>query len=247
MAKKQKMIVLFVAVVIIIGIGGLVNLINNSPTTYHYEAWLPTSNARNTRFTIAGIDDANITITFVNDPGLWYRIGVTHYTSAKHHAVEKVTNPSFLPPRVHLTSVTPVKTINVVLGTDVAHGVYISGENLNIIIIVDNGAKISDSRCRFYGTGIFQFKMTENVNFTTKGMSLKIGDRVLRPVSPELVVLDIDLPNGLNGRMSAPNATVFNNQWPFKYDNVWGTPSIDNPLLDIEIFYSMRVLAYLST
>ncbi len=247
MIDKHKVIVFLIAVVILIGIGGIVNLISNTPTTYHYERMLPDSYPRDTRFTIANVKDANITISFVNEPGFWYRIDMTHYTSVKHHAVECVTNPSFLPLRVRVSSVTPVKTINIVLGTDVAHSLYISGENLNTIIIMDNGAKISGSRCRFFGTGVFQFIMTENVNFTGKGMDVEVGDFVLGPVSPELVVVDVDLPSGLNGRFSSPNATFIRNEWPINYGNEWGTTSIDSPLLDIQIFYSMRVWANLRT
>jgi len=239
--------VFFVAVVIIIGIGGVVHLTNTSPTVYHYVEYLPKSDQRNTRFTVAGIEDANITISFVNKPGLWYIIDLTHYTSVKHHAVESLTSPSFLPLRVHVKSVTPVKTINIILGTDAAHNLYISGENLNTIVIVDNGAKISGTRCRFFGTGTFQFVFTENVNFTSEGMDVEVGDFILGPVSPELVVVDIDLPSGMNGRFSSPNATFIQNEWPVNYGSEWGTASIDSPLLDIQIFYSMRVWANLRT
>jgi len=220
-------------------------MINNTPATYHYEAWLPESGSKESRITIAGIEDANITVSYVDRPGFWYSIDVTHYTSGKRHSVDHITNPLFLPLRVHITSVTRVRNINIVLGTDATHNLYISGVNLNTIVILDNGAKISGSRLRFYGTGIFQFSMTENVNYTTEGMSVKIGDLFSNRESPELVVLDIDLPTGLNGHLSTPNATFINNDWPINYDDEWGTKSINEPLLNIEIFFSMRVWANL--
>ncbi|MHA2396872.1 MAG: hypothetical protein ACXAC0_09230 [Candidatus Thorarchaeota archaeon] len=243
---KRKVASLLIAVVIIVvGFVGVANIIDNIPTTYHYEAWLPESSSRDTRFTIAGIDDANITVTFADEPGLWYRLDVTHYSSVKRHGVNDVSEPTFLPLRAHLTSVTPVKNINLVFGTDVAHRLYISGENLNTFVKMDNGAKISGSKCRFYGTGVFQFIMTENINFTSEGMDVRVGDSFLDSTSPELVVLDIDLPTGLSGRLSSPNATFIQNDWPINYGDQWGTNSIDEPLLDIKIFYSKRVWASL--
>lgn len=150
-------------------------------------------------------------MSFADVPGLWYRLDLTHYASVKRHAVENVLDPSFLPLRVHLTSVTPVKNINLVFGTDVAHSLYISGVNRNTIVTVDNEAKISGTKCRFYGTGVFQFFMTENVNFTSEGMDIEVGDFFLYPRTPELVVLDIDLPAGLNRRLSSSNVTFIQN------------------------------------
>ena len=242
---RRKLSGIFIAVVFVVGVVGVVVIVDNIPTTYHYEEWLPGSAVRDTRFTIAGVDDANITVSFVDEPGLWYRIDMTHYTSVKHHAVQAVTKPTFLPLRVHLTSVTRLKTINIVLGTDVAHSLYISGDNLNTVINVDNGAKISGSRCRFHSTGVFQFNLGENVNYTSEGMDLIVGDGFLLPEPPERVVLDINLPPGMNGRLSAPNVSFFQNEWPINYGDEWGTTSIDEPLLDIKIFFSMRVWAKL--
>ena len=115
---------------------------------------------------------------------------ITHYTNGRRHSVENVTAPSFLPLRVQVSSVTRIKSINIVLGTDVAHSIYISGFNLNTVVRVDNGAKISGSHCRFYGTGSFKFIMTDNVNFTNEGMDVKIGDFFSPWESPELVFLD---------------------------------------------------------
>lgn len=243
--RKKIASFLIAVVIIVVGFVGLANIIDNIPMTYHYEARLSESNPRDTRITISGIEDANITVSFVDEPGLWYRIDITHYTSGKRHAVENVTNPSFLPLRLHVTSVTRVKNINLVLGTDVVHNVYISGDNLNTLVFVDNGAKISGSKCRFYGTGIFQFYMSENVNFTTGRMKIEVGDPFLDQTSPELVVLDIELPAGLNGHLTAPNATFLQNDWPINYGDEWGTTSINEPLVDIEVFYSRLVWASL--
>ncbi len=242
---QRKLSGVFVVVVIIVGTIGLAIIVDKTPTTYRYEAWLPESNPRDTRFTITGIEDANITVSFVDEPGLWYRLYVTHYDSMKRHSVENVVDPSFLPLRVQVTSITPVKSIHVVLGTDVVHSMYISGSNLNTIVIVDNGARISGSKCRFYGTGVFQFGLTENVNYTSEGMDIEVGDFFSVMPSPELVVLNIDLPAGLNGRLSSPNATFIHNDWLINYDDEWGTASISEPLIDIEIHYSMRVWANL--
>jgi len=236
----KKKAVAYIIVVVIIAVG-VANNAANTIRTYHYEEKLPSNDTKNTRFTITGVEDANITVSFVDEPGLWYRIDITHYTSVKHHAVAAVTKPSFLPLRVHLTSVTRIKTISLVLGTDVAHNIYISGANLNAEVKVDNGAKISGSRCRFHSTGVFKLILGENVNFTSEGMDLVVGDGFLLPEPPERVVLDINLPPGMNGRLSAHNVSFFQNEWPIKYDNEWRTISIDEPLLDIKVFYSLRV------
>jgi hypothetical protein len=122
---------------------------------------------------------------------------------------------------------------------------YISGYNLNTIVKVDNDAKISGSVCRFFGTGSFSFIMTENVNFTTEGMYIVVGDFFSPEEWPELVILDVDLPEGMNGRLSAPNVTFIQRDWPFSYGDQWGTTSIDEPLLDIEIYHATSVWANL--
>jgi hypothetical protein len=242
---NRKLLGAFVAAVILIGVLGMVVIFDDTPTTYHYEERLSNGETRSTRFTISGVHDANITVSFIDEPGLWYRVDITHYTSVKHHAVQAVRKPAILPLRVHLTSVTPVKSINIVLGVDVVHSLYISGENLDTIVTVDNGAKISGSRCRFHSTGVFKFVLRENVNFTSTGMDLIVGDGFLLPEPTELVVLDIDLPPGMNGLLRTQNTSFFRNEWPIKYDDQWGTTSIDEPLLDIRIFFSMRVWANL--
>jgi len=241
--RRKIVSVLVAVVIIIIGFLGVANIIINRPTTYHYEEWLPDPGARDTRFTIAGLDDANISISFANEPGLWYRLELTHYSSIKKHAVNAVEEPSFLPLRVHVTSVTPVKSLNIVLGTDVAHSLYIHGDNLNAVVIMDNEAKISGSRCIFYGTGAFQFVMTENVNFTSEGMDVRVGDLFAELTPPDLAVFDIDLPPGLNGRLISPNMTFIQNEWPIVYPDQVGTVSIEEPLLDIEVYHSLRVWA----
>ncbi len=242
---KRKLSGVFVAVVVIVGIMGIVIIVDNTPRTYHYEARLP--DRRDTRFSITGVDDANITVSFVDEPGLWYRMDVTHYTSSNRHSVVNVTNPAYFPLRVHLSSITAVKNVNIVLGTDVAHSLYIQGDNLNTLVRVDKGAKLSNSMCRFYGTGVFQFFMSEDVNFTSGGMRVSIGDFFANWAVPELVVLDIDLPAGLNGYLSSPNTTFIHNEWPAHYGDQWGTNSISDPLLDIEIYDSLEVWASLRT
>ncbi len=244
--NKRRVIVLLISVVIIaVGFIGVANIIENRLITYHYEKWISGSENRNTRFTISGIEDANITISFIDQPNLWYLVDITHYTSIKKHSVEGVTKPSFLPLRVHLRSITPVRNINIVLGTDMVHSLYISGENLNTRVIVDNGAKISGSKCKFYGTGIFQFVLKENVNFTSVGMDVEIGDFYAEIPAPELVLIDINLPVGMNGHFTSGNASFIRNDWPVNYGNEWGTASINEPLLDIKILHSTRVRASL--
>ncbi len=241
--NKRMLSAVFIAVVIIVGVLGILIIIDNIPRTYHYEARLP--DTRDTRFSITGIDDANITVSFVDEPGLWYRIDVTHYTSMNRHSVENVTSPDYFPLRVSLTSITPIRNINIVLGTDVAHSLYIQGSNLNARVNVDRGAKLSNSRCRFYGSGVFQFFMSEDVNFTSGGMHIAVGDFFTNWAQPELVILDIDLPAGMNGHLSSPNASFIHNDWPAHYDDQWGTYSINEPLLDIKIYNSLEVWASL--
>ena len=74
---------------------------------------------------------------------------------------------------------------------------------------------------------------------------VKVGDLFSNPTPPELVVLDIDLPTGLNGRVISPNVTPIQNDWPINYGDEYGTVSIDDPLLDIKVYHSNRVWANL--
>ena len=243
---QRKVTASFLLVVIIIGIGlaGFAYVLSNTPATYYYEEQLPSSDFRDTRITLSGLEDANITVAFIDEPGLWYRIAVTHYVSGVRHSIESVTEPSFFPLRVHITSVTRIKSISIVLGTDVVHSLYISGLNLNTRVTVDNGAKISGSKCWFFASGFFHFILTENVNFTTEGMDVEVGDFFF-PLLPDLAIFDIDLPPGLNGDIYSTNMTFYENEWPIHIGDHWSTLSHEEPLLDIDVFHSPRVWASL--
>ena len=247
--SQNKVLGLGLVVVAIVGVLGVPFVMKTTSSTYQHEEYLPELNSRNTRVFLSDLEDANITVTFTNEPDLWFRMSVTQYTSRVRHRIETYTDSSSSTLTMELTSVIRIKSINLELGTDVVHSIQISGENLNTLVVVDNGAKISESFFHYYSTGILQFIMTENVNFTTRGMKVETGWAFYPYISyswpQEQVILDINLPTGLNGNLFAPNTTFIENDWIYHGQNQWSTASINEPLLDIAIFDSKRVWARL--
>jgi hypothetical protein len=164
--SQNKVLGLSLAMVVIVGVLGIPFVMKAIPSTYQHEEYMPELDSRNTRVFLSDLEDTNITITFVNEPGLWYRMSVTHYTTGERHRVESITDSSSSTLTIELTTVTRIKSIYLELGTDVVHSIHINGENLNTRVVVDNGAQISGSICSFHATGIFQFIMKQDSHST---------------------------------------------------------------------------------
>jgi len=236
----RKLAGVFLAAVIIVGFVGVFIVIPAVSTTFHYSFQLGDSETRNIGVTLIDLDDTNVSITFTNSPSLWFQMEVVQYTPGLGHQTETLrlgTHNSLI-----VTGSTRIKSIDLVLGSEAYYSLTILGDNVNVTIIMDNGATISGQEYLFSATGIFRFRMTEDVSFATEGFRIGADSTT----SPSLIVLDIDLPSTMNGDLEAPDVTFVFNEWTSHATNHWTTPSTDQPLLRIDIPNSPVVALLLS-
>jgi hypothetical protein len=99
-----------------------------------------------------------------------------------------------------------------------------------VIVTYDNGAVIDGQNLHLSGTNTtFEFVFTENVDFTDSGLEV----RTLLDID---VVLDIDLPDGMNGLLTIPSTVSFSPStlvgWTHASATTYETASTAEPLLD---------------
>ncbi|MHA2047576.1 MAG: hypothetical protein ACW99G_22575 [Candidatus Thorarchaeota archaeon] len=209
METKTRNIIVAVAVISILGIGSLVILnpgIFGPSTTLHYESNLRiTGYGHALHLFISGIQDCEFSLSFEDNEDLLYRIDVelwdttevlyfTHYT----HTWD---------PQVHINGennwghTTRVKTMSVVLGTGLSHNLQLGSYSSNVTGVVTYGNNVTVgeyAEFAYWFPGSLHFEFTENVTVTTGYFEIFMGDRDDRN-SMSSVVLDIDLPDGMDG------------------------------------------------
>jgi hypothetical protein len=225
----RKLAGVLLAVLIVVGFVGIFIVIPAVSTTFHYSAQLGESETRNIGVTLIDLDDTNVSVTFIDSPSLWFQMDVVQYTPGLGHQTETLrlgTHNSLI-----VRGSSRIMSIDLVLGSDAYYSLTILGDNVNVTIIMDNGATISGQEYLFSATGIFRFRMTEDVSFTTDGLRIGADSSGI----PSLILLDIDLPDSMNGDLEAPDVTFVHNEWTTNYSNHWTTPSTEQPLLRIDI------------
>ncbi len=230
--EGRKVVGVVVAVVVVTSVLGIIFVIPATSSQFHYEDHLSPSDPDGVRVVLDGLEDTNVTITFVAEPTLWYRMDITQYNSGKSHSIEAIRFDTHLYLGTYVTA-GRIQDIMLVLGTGAVYAITIAGENVNATVVYDNGARLGSQTHMFTATGIFRFRLTENVNFTDHGMRIRA-----EPTNPDFVFLDIDLPDGLNADLKAPDATFVLNEWPMVVGNHYRTTSTDEPFLDVDIPYS---------
>lgn len=225
----DKRLLAFVVLSIIIGMGIVVFLAINPIITHaYYSKSIPDSDSafRAVAFRFEEMEDTNLTISYVDDPTLWYSMNITLYEASMASAAfsfEDKTGIDVVDYTSTLQAFTRIKSVNVVFGSGWFYKIYISGTNLNVSIRYDNNAKLGN-RDEFL-FGIFSVECTGNVYFTfTKNVNYALGDMgalIGGPNNiPENVYLDVDLPVGLDGGLDIYNYTLYdilvNEGWQFQ-------------------------------
>ena len=192
-------------------------------TQFHYERQYPAGETRNVDLRIDfETTPTTITIRFVDDPALMYSIDVEQYESGLHHSlIYQDEFDSSL--RVSIQGIgDQTSAVDITLGTGTYYDIAVDGQHLAISITYNNGAVLSGQDFSTHGINhTLEFVFTEDVNFTTLGLNV-------RTVLYADVVLSIDLPNGMNGRLAVPSST------PFLYTSMVGwslTTSIGSPFV----------------
>jgi hypothetical protein len=216
-------------VVILVAVIGLLVVFVGLPATqteFHYEQAYPVDGTKPVQINLE-LRNTNISVTFVDDTTLMYRVDVTQYSAGSHHHAYfrewDAPNNYYV---FTLDSLTDegAKEVTIVLGTATNYTMEIDGNNIDASVVFDNGAVLEGQECVVSGSGSFHFELTEDVSFS--GSALIDLD------------LNIDLPSGLNGRLEFPSGVTpsFTTLvgWTHVSTYVYATSLTSEPLLDIE-------------
>ncbi len=230
-----------VAVILVAVVGVLVVFVGlpASSTQFHYERAYPADETRKVNI-LLDVRNTNVSVTFVDDPNLMYSVDVVQYSTGDHHHsyYQEWGDPHFSLD-YHIDSLTDegIKEVNVVLGTGTYYVIYIEGANNNASVVFDNGAVLAGQEILMSAAqGDFYFELTEDVSFTDAGLLVNSATGVN-------LVLDVDLPTGLNGRLEVQDGISFSPTsmvgWSLVSSglgqpSVYTTSSTVEPLVNIE-------------
>ena len=142
--------------------------------------------------------------------------------------------------------------MSLVLGTGLPYTLDVWGETaLNTTMIFDNGAILDEIEWRgdeisYYATGILRLAITENVTVNERArFYFQTGPR-----TPDIVLLDIDLPDGVEGYLelgTTPASFFTLDGWYFRGAGRYSTTSelYALPSVTIEVGNSDHVYASL--
>jgi len=238
------------AVVLMTVVGVLVVFVGlpAAQTQFHYEAQYPSGETRHVMLLLDDFDTTptDISIRFVDDPTLMYSIVVTQYESGRHHSLQHNELEERIIVEVGQTiGGSQTSSVDITLGTGTYYIISIDGDLLNVDITYDNGAVINgqDVVVTSYHNGSLDFVFTEDVNFTSSGINIRTTYDVD-------VLLDINLPDGMNGLLTIPMSTSFASSsmvgWGQTSLTEISTSATTEPLLDFSHETSGTIGGFLS-
>ena len=230
--------VLVAVMLMAVSVGTILLIWNASATSFHYEREYPVDETRWVRLALDDLEDTNVTVAFTDDPALMYSIDVTLYEPGLTYTFEYEEKRYHL--AITLIASGRIKSINVVLGTGTPYKILIRmGDNIDTTITYDSGAVIDylDDAFVYSCTGTLDFNFCENVNFSAGGLDVAIG---YVPDQPDPLYLDIDLPDGMDGRIDfGPDPVTFTQLagWHHEGFGIYATASwpFENPGLDMTV------------
>ncbi len=234
LTRKQTAILL---ILIVLGGGaGIFWFYESNRTQFHFEQTYPAGDTRKVILAIAEPRDANLTISFVNDTSLLYRVDAELYdaqSGSVRMQYDEVNVHS-----LHLYCEGRQRRIDIVLGTATWYDVTIwRGENLNTTIRFGNGAVLNRTDVDIYQTGIVRIAVDEHDGLTTIDSLYVTVRRPSGFTGSSLVLLDIDLPEDYDGKLythGAPISFVERVGWGYLGNDIFGTPrNEDHPLVVI--------------
>ncbi len=230
---NSKVIAGVVAVVVIIGVAGVLLFLGPSPSTvFHIEEQLP-DDLTDVSLFFGDLEDTNLTISFVDDESLFYSMDIALYEpNSAGNAFETrwVASTTF-----SFSALTRIQSLNVTVGTGITYSFGVWGENLDSSIAYDNGALVGHG-VTYGASGTMLFTLTENVTMASN-FDFNVGG-----VSPSLplsaLYLDIDLQDGVEGELDlggpsdlVPISFVARVGWTWdgfdSYDTAAGNPSVN--------------------
>jgi hypothetical protein len=173
-------------------------VVDTPNTFYHFERAYPTGSNKEVYLVLRNLIDTNVTLSFVNDTGLMYRIDVECYEHNSDARLEYESGKTLC--YVFLFCIGRLRSVNVVLSSCVTHsliGIY--GTGLNVTVDMNNGAVTAGNFISVQMRGIFRLRLRDDtVTHAVGGCRVEIGHGSVGE-RPDLALLDIDLPDGYEG------------------------------------------------
>jgi hypothetical protein len=233
MNRKVKAVAV-VAVVAVMSVGAVM-VINPLGTQFRYEKDWTFGFTGKGWISIESLRDCNVTLSFVNDSSVFYRLNIELYGPTFRSSAFKIRGSQGLTGgSLQFTAISRIRSMNIVLGSGMQYDIFLgSSVRLNTTIIYSNSARMGDyTRIRYSADGILRFAFTESVNFTDWGMEC-----VLSASPMGTAYVSIDLPDGMVGLASLGAENVYTIElsgWYYRGGNDYSTAiSVQEPLLDM--------------
>jgi hypothetical protein len=232
---ERVKVAIILVIVISVGIGGVFLLLGGvSSTEFHYEHVYPSGETKQALVSLWGLEDTNVSITFEDNPALLHSLDIELYSAGDIFQYELEDKASYY--WIKLEATDRIKSLDLVLGTGPKYEIGIHGTNINSTITYSNGALLRGQQIEYYGSGFLRFVLDEDIDFSTEGLDVLIREEA--GVRGDLD-LNIDLPEGLNGRVSfdTTSLTIAENEgWAFRSEGHYSTDAVSpQPLLDLLI------------
>jgi hypothetical protein len=233
MDRRVKAIAIILVVIV-----SVVGVFFITRTTFHYERRYPSGEIRYVSLRIEDFETTptEVRIRFIDNPSLMYSINIQQDDPGNHHMVSIQKFERSYSLEVQGTSFGDrTSLVDIILGTGTYYQIGIHGSLLGVTVTYDNGAIIDGNWLHLScSNSTFDFTFTENVNFTDSGFEV-------RTVGEIDVVLDIDLPDGMNGYLTIPPGVSsyfptmigwYQETYPTGEKTI-KTESIEEPLLEL--------------
>ncbi|MHA1812900.1 MAG: hypothetical protein ACTSYX_05625 [Candidatus Thorarchaeota archaeon] len=235
---------LYALVIMAVVLGGLFYVFNPFRTHLVYESRF--SDPTDTLPVFVSIEDfvdANVTVEFVNEPGLMCRMEVElygwqmQYTSPYWQAYKNARDWYYVSLEMQrgTMAMRRARAIHITLGVNHSYSLLLDGENLNVSIVYDHGALLDDNTVDLYCSGTVDFTFTEDV-VVQGGLTVGAGGYLKK------THIDVSLPEVLDGRVmvGTHDNLYISGRWALKsvtpYDTTYATPDRkDAPLFNLEL------------
>ncbi len=240
------------AILIIVIFVGSVSYVTNAFCTHFVfeERFADGQDMRRINIRFTNFKDTNVTVRFVNDRDLMYRIEVDLYTFYLQLMLQaRLVFQKYALRTSHNVRLDlqgdyegyRARRLDITLGNRVSYDFsLLRSHSMNVSIVVDNGAKIADNEWLLDYSGTTYFKFTRDVNVT--------GDFRLTYSPPVYYesefYLDIDLHEDLDGEVPTPKSTWLSHSGRWRltvYPTYWlyhTSDRRDYPDFEIDLGYS---------
>jgi len=250
---RRKIVALtVVAIVTTTGIA-MALVLNPYGDKFHFESRFAAGRVPSATYIIldlAYLSDCNLTISFVNDTLLVYRMDVELYAATFRNSAFALSENDYSPSRYGVGFYPSVhtKSLNIVLGTAKPYEILVrQGTNLSSTVTYSSGAVLG-KEFMYTATGSLHFFILQNVSFTTHGLDVFVGEA---STGPDATYLYVALPPGLNGKFYCaldPDPQIVHDEgWFYRVDGSYSTVlSPPQPCLTLGVV-SYEVVAYLNS